>query len=64
MSGLGGPRRHPRRCCICGRTETQVTGSLGMDDEHQAPILNGRIEGDTIRLEQDANELRVNSSFN
>jgi hypothetical protein len=59
MSGLSGPQRHPPALLHLRQNGNELTGSMGMDDDHQAPILNGRIEGDTIRLEQAANELRV-----
>jgi beta-lactamase regulating signal transducer with metallopeptidase domain len=59
MIGLSGPQRHPPALLHLRQNGNDITGSMGLDDDHQAPILNGRIEGDTIRFEQDTNELRV-----
>ena len=59
MPGPVEPRTKAPALLHLKQNGSEITGSIGMDEAHQAPILNGRIAGDVIRFDHDANELRV-----
>jgi hypothetical protein len=50
----GGETKNETAFLVLNQAGSDITGTVGPDEEHQLPILKGKIEGDKITIEADS----------